>query len=420
MKAQTILLVADEKNDFTKLISLLEKKYNVACYNASREYAKIKDDVSLVSAAILPVTEAAYDDFAVFKWVQQDSLLSEIPMFVYCGSEEKLGLAEKCLSLGAVDVIMPPIYESLLLRRIENGMRLKSSATFPEIARMLKELPSNIYLKDEKGRYVFATHYWHHLDHSNDPDWTIRGKTDIEIRKDKENAKKAMATDLEMIKTGVGKRYVIEERADGVSDYLEIIKEPLKDDTGRVTGIIALINNVTEMVLMRKQIEEMSIHDVMTGLRNKCGYEIEVRRVEEEHNINGVPYGVVMIDMNSLKHINDTYGHERGNEAIISLSKLISEVYKHSPVFRVGGDEFVVILEKSQLEKRDKLLEQLMFKMQLLSKNESLMEWERVSASVGMAVFDDICDNCYMDVFRRADQKMYDFKKDYKGHTKMR
>lgn len=420
MKAQTILLVADEKNDFTKLISLLEKKYNVACYNASREYAKIKDDVSLVSAAILPVTEAAYDDFAVFKWVQQDSLLSEIPMFVYCESEEELGLAEKCLSLGAVDVIMPPIYESLLLRRIENGMRLKSSATFPEIARMLKELPSNIYLKDEKGRYVFATHYWHHLDHSNDLDWTIRGKTDIEIRKDKENAKKAMATDLEMIKTGVGKRYVIEERADGVSDYLEIIKEPLKDDTGRVTGIIALINNVTEMVLMRKQIEEMSIHDVMTGLRNKRGYEIEVLRVEEEHNINGVPYGVVMIDMNSLKHINDTYGHERGNEAIISLSKLISEVYKHSPVFRVGGDEFVVILEKSQLEKRDKLLEQLMFKMQLLSKNESLMEWERVSASVGMAVFDDSCDNCYMDVFRRADQKMYDFKNDYKEHTKMR
>ena len=54
---------------------------------------------------------------------------------------------------------------------------------------MLKQLPSNIYLKDAEGKYVFCTQYWHHLDKSGEKHWTIRGKTDLDIRKDKTNGR---------------------------------------------------------------------------------------------------------------------------------------------------------------------------------------------------------------------------------------
>ena len=65
------------------------------------------------------------------------------------------------------------------------------------VERMLKSLPSNIYFKDMEGKYVFCTHYWNHINTpKNDPTWTIRGKYDIDIRKDKENAIKAMEEEV--------------------------------------------------------------------------------------------------------------------------------------------------------------------------------------------------------------------------------
>ena len=416
MKKRTILLIGDKNNDLLDIKALLEDDFNIAYYLVDeRHFDKVKDEVGSMSAAIISVTEVARDDYSLFEWIASDSMISGIPLFVYCKNDEEIEMSAKCLELGAVDAIVPPIRKVHLLHRIENGIDIKNSLTFMGIEKTLKLLPSNIYLKDEKGRYVFATHYWHHLDHADDPDWTIRGKTDLEIRKDKANARKALQSDLQLIRTGVGTRYVIEEKADGVSDFLEIIKEPVKDDEGNVTGIIAIINDVTESIMMRKQIEELSIRDVMTGLRNKRGYELEIERIEADYKENGQPYGVVMIDMNDLKKINDTFGHEHGNEAIIRLANLICDIFMHSPVFRIGGDEFVVILEKSSYEERDVLVTDFLEANDALRKDTSLHEWERVSAALGMAVYDPAKDKSFQDVFKRADSAMYEHKKKIKS-----
>ena len=416
MKNRTILLVGDANNDLLDIKALLEDEFNIAYYFVGvRRFEQVKNEVGSMTAAIISVTEVASNDYDLFEWIASDSMIAGVPLFVYCKNEEEFKLSERAIELGAVDAIVPPITKFHLIHRIENGVDLKNSLTFLGIEKTLKLLPSNIYLKDEKGRYVFATHYWHHLDHSDDPDWTIRGKTDLEIRKDKANARKALQSDLQLIATGKGTRYVIEEKADGVSDFLEIIKEPVKDEEGHVTGIIAIINDVTESIMMRKQIEELSIRDVMTGLRNKRGYELEVERVEADYKENRHPYGVVMIDMNDLKQINDTFGHEQGNEAIIRLANLICDIFMHSPVFRVGGDEFVVILEKNAYDERDVLVTDFLEANDALRNDTSLHEWERVSAALGMAVFDPEKDTSFQDVFNRADSAMYEHKKRIKG-----
>ena len=86
--------------------------------------------------------------------------------------------------------------------------------------KILKEIPSNIFFKDTECRYVFSTHYWRHLQGADDPSWDIAGKTDLEIRKDKENAKLAMEQDREIIRTGKGTSYVIE-----INQVTEFLKE---------------------------------------------------------------------------------------------------------------------------------------------------------------------------------------------------
>ena len=169
-----------------------------------------------------------------------------------------------CLDLGAADLITPPCDGKLLLKRMSNVIRAKDSATFYEIERMLQVLPSNIYLKDAEGKYIFATHYWHHLDMHGDPNWTIRGKTDPEIRKDKKNAIRAMESDRNILATGKGTRYVIEVNADGQREFLELIKEPVRDDDGEITGIVGLINNVTEQQILKLELEKRSKSDDLT------------------------------------------------------------------------------------------------------------------------------------------------------------
>ena len=80
---------------------------------------------------------------------------------------------------------------------------------------ILKLLPSNIYIKDREGRYLFATQYWHHLNmDSKDGHWSIAGKTDLEIRKDKENALLAMESDRRVIESDKGTSYVINIKLD--------------------------------------------------------------------------------------------------------------------------------------------------------------------------------------------------------------
>lgn len=86
-----------------------------------------------------------------------------------------------------------------------------SETSLAAFERIIKALPSCIYYKDTEGKYIFATHHRSHLRHADDPDWCIRGKTDLEIRKNKENALLAMEQDRRILETGEGASYVVQE-----------------------------------------------------------------------------------------------------------------------------------------------------------------------------------------------------------------
>ena len=118
--------------------------------------------------------------------------------------EEHLEKDAEYLGGIVVDIIRKPLRKQIVVNRVKNAMDTVSNVSFSEFAKMLKALPANIYLKDGTGRYVFSSQTWHHLNTGDDPNWTIKGKTDLDIRKDRENAKKAMESDLKIIESGVG------------------------------------------------------------------------------------------------------------------------------------------------------------------------------------------------------------------------
>ena len=153
--------------------------------------------------------------------------------------------------------------------------------------------------------------------------------------------------------------------------------------------------------------ERLARRDELTGIKNKTAFAEKKSLIDEKLKEASSDYhfGVVMCDINDLKLINDTRGHSVGDEAIRRTSHMICDVYKHSPVYRIGGDEFVVILEGNDYEQRDALLTVLKQKSE---KHARLRSGPVVAC--GMAIYEAGTDKDFDAVFMRADSLMYENK----------
>ena len=112
-------------------------------------------------------------------------------------------------------------------------------------------------------------------------------------------------------------------------------------------------------------------------------------------------YGVAVFDVNGLKEVNDKLGHEAGDEYIKSACTLICKQFRHSPVFRIGGDEFVVILKGDDYENREALEKEFEEKVDNNKANGG------VTVASGITAYVADIDDSYNDVFKRADELMY-------------
>jgi len=305
--------------------------------------------------------------------------------------------------LGGVvlDLYQKPINAFILQNRIKNAKELISSFSFAGFAKMLKALPANIYLKDATGKYVFSSQTWHHLETGGDPNWTIKGKTDMDIRKDKENAKKAMESDLKILETGIGSSYIIEEKDQG-QEFLQLIKEPLFADDGRVMGIIALINNVTEQELLRRRLREQMITDQLTGVYNRGYCQEYLRSLVDQLTY---PCSIIAADCDNLKKINDTYGHLEGDDYIRLCAFLLRSVLpKESCIFRTGGDEFIAVLpgiSEDRVKRYISIMES--------SSDSYLVCGHPLSVSFGSSTMEE-GDKDIKKHLQQADERMYEVK----------
>ena len=376
-----------------------------------------------ISAVLFDAEWGKRTHFSLLQKMNDDKRFVGIPT-IAVSSVPDSEIYRQCIEAGANEYFEPPFKPELVALRIKNAVRSKDSATFSEVERILKELPSNIYLKDAKGKYVFATHYWHHLHTENDPSWTIRGKTDIEIREDKENAKKAMQSDMELMRTGKGTNYIIEEKGENGSEYLELIKRPVFDENGKVNGIVAIINNITEMQSLRLELEKRSKTDQLTGLLNKQTTEELITSLLEKDHKKKSKGALLMIDVDKFKHVNDTYGHIAGDRVLMAIGNIIHESFKGMDIAgRIGGDEFMVYLRDIDSSSTAlQLAAKISDRARHLFPDEPLGKC--VSLSIGIALFPEHSKN-FEDLYRAADKALYyvkergrDFYKMYSPHLK--
>lgn len=272
---------------------------------------------------------------------------------------------------------------------------------FDTIMRVIHKIPSNIFFKDTKLRYQFMTKRWEQLNTKD-----AIGKTDLEIRIDKENAELAMKSDLNILNTGRGCKYVIKSDIEGGSlSYLELIKEPVFDETGKVIGIVGLINDVTDKVVFEQQLKEANQKDHLTTLYNrKTGVEIIDEMLKDSwHN-----RAFMLLDLNDFKHINDVYGHQMGDAVLKEFAIAMKRsIYDDDVALRLGGDEFIIFLANVKS------------KEQIMGFHKKFLEYvnaikiegfeEPLTASIGVTLVNE--SSTFDELYKKADEVMYTAKR---------
>ncbi len=156
--------------------------------------------------------------------------------------------------------------------------------------------------------------------------------------------------------------------------------------------------------------KRMAYKDALTNVKNKTAFN-EIKSTLDQLIRDGSlkDFGLVVFDVNNLKKVNDTMGHEAGDKYIQHGCKLICNTFKHSPVFRIGGDEFIALLEGEDYKERGVLL--TLFN----DKVENNIRGGGVVVSCGMSKYDPDKDSSFDDIFQRADKKMYEQKSKLKA-----
>lgn len=152
-------------------------------------------------------------------------------------------------------------------------------------------------------------------------------------------------------------------------------------------------------------INELAYRDPLTGVKNKTAYLEVANQMDELARLKRPEFAVIVFDINGLKTVNDTYGHDFGDILIADTCKIICNTFKQSPIYRIGGDEFVALLEKEDYKNSIQLLSQMQHDIDVY--NEQPHNKIKISVAKGIAVYSEATDFTFQDVFKRADNAMY-------------
>ena len=201
---------------------------------------------------------------------------------------------------------------------------------------------------------------------------------------------------------------------DGRTQYVSMMAvEPKNDPDHVVIGVVNIDADKRRETAYREALGnaiEVANRDALTSVRNKHAYAAMEEEIDQQiASGENRDFAIAVFDVNNLKDINDQLGHIAGDEFIKSASELICTTSKHSPVFRIGGDEFAVILMGKDYKDRGVLMGII---------DSAVKENRRsrlVTIAGGISAFDFKTDKFVRDVFERADSAMYENKKMFKN-----
>jgi diguanylate cyclase (GGDEF)-like protein/PAS domain S-box-containing protein len=204
----------------------------------------------------------------------------------------------------------------------------------------------SIYIKDCQGRFQIINQRVNYELSGNGHEQII-GKTDIDLF-GKKFGSKTLAEEQVIYTKGEALADLVEWREETPTDryWTSTTKIPLKDNNGQVVGLIGITRNISQLKIHEENLQHMVCHDPLTGVYNRIGL---VDRLGELSNQPDNLLAILAIDLDNFKQINDHYFHKTGDEFLKWFSWMLKSTMRGNDVVaRMGGDEFVVVMDKIQ------------------------------------------------------------------------
>ena len=230
------------------------------------------------------------------------------------------------------------------------GLEKHTKKTLIEI---IDQMPVSVLLTDTDGKIVYVnpfclthTKYTQNEILGNNPKMFQSGKTPKAVYKNLWNT----------IKKGnvwVGTILNINKHGDEFWEKLRVT--PLIED-GEITHFLAVKEDVTEQINELEDTRYQAQHDSLTGLMNRSFFEVVNKKQIQTHKRLNTPFSIMMLDLNHFKEVNDTYGHDKGDEILKIAAVCIQNALRSSDMAcRIGGDEFAIMLDNIDLADVDSI-----------------------------------------------------------------
>ncbi len=210
---------------------------------------------------------------------------------------------------------------------------------------LMESTADSIYIKDRQCR-VWRVSKKMAIDLGYNDPAGIYGKTDVELFGE-ELGRRTIKDDLQIMETGIPQMGVIESwiNPNGKVNWTSTTKMPLRNDEGEVIGLLGITREVNELKNAEIESQFRATHDPLTSLANRFLLMDQIKQSIFSARAYNRLFALLFIDLNGFKQINDTVGHDKGDEYLIQLAQVLTKNVRLSDtVARFGGDEFVIVL----------------------------------------------------------------------------
>lgn len=195
----------------------------------------------------------------------------------------------------------------------------------------------------------------------------------------------------------------------GQMRYIIANKFPLYDNCNNIIGLWGYFRDNTEEILKLNNLANEAVTDSLTKLSNRRGLDNELLYYEESYKNNNIDFALFFFDIDKFKIFNDNYGHDMGDEVLVSVSKSLLKSFNSTAIIaRQGGDEFIVVKQfknKQEIEIYKNMIQDAFNSISILNHPEI-----KINCSIGNAIYSEVLS--IEKLIKLADYRMYEIKRE--------
>ncbi len=263
---------------------------------------------------------------------------------------------------------------------------------------LIESTDDSIYMIDREGTYLFVNRQV--LARLCVTEANIIGKRYSDFHDTQDTLQFAGYVE-KVFETGASHRYEHMSGKNGQRWMLRTLSPIVEARTGEVRFVAVVSKEITDLKKTEEKLKYLSLHDPLTNLYNRAYFEEEMHRLD---NNRFDIVGLIMCDIDGLKLVNDTLGHDKGDELLTVASQVIRKSFRESDVVaRVGGDEFAILLPNSPRSKVEEICARIRTSVQTYNKKNPGLP---LGISTGFAIRTGPGQSM-AELYREADNAMY-------------